>query len=148
METQQHRKLTDAILSGNREVYRRIYFYGDAAHITPLLDDLETQYRTRNPTAAVTRITAQDFCSETIRNVQSGDLDTPNCDCDLYIFEEIGQIAGMKVTEERLYGILDRLQEHDRQIIVTGSVPTAGMHRLAPRIRAQLDGGISFPVTE
>ena len=62
----------------------------------------------------------------------------------MFIFENIEQIAGRETTEQQLYGIFDWLLENGRRIIVTGSVPSASIDKLAPRIRAQLDGGISF----
>ena len=55
-------------------------------------------------------------------------------------------MAGRESIEEYLYGYLDRLLESKQQFIVTGAAPTAQILPLAERIRAQIDGGVSFHI--
>ena len=72
--------------------------------------------------------------------------------CDLYgaYFEENMQDTNSAFYQEiqRLYGILDWLLENNRQIVITGTVPTAAIANLAPRIKAQIDGGIACAIAE
>ena len=146
MDTWQLQKLVKKIVRRESEIYDLIYFYGDKNRLQAILSDIESAYASRCPAKKVIHINAERFCNETLRNVQEGIWYTPQYDCELYIFENIEEIAGMESNEQRLYGMLDWLLENHRQIIVTGSVPTASIEKLAPRICAQLDGGISFCV--
>jgi len=74
------------------------------------------------------------------------EADSPIRECGLFIFENIGEIAGIETKEQSLYGILDWLLENRRKIVISGTVPINDMMILAPRICAQIDGGIDCPV--
>ena len=144
MEIQQIQRVVDAIVLNENGIYNTVYFYGDSNRMQVMLANIERVYTKYYPMAKVIRTDAESFCNKTIRNMREQIFHTPQCDCALYIFENMEQIAGMETTEQQLYGIFDWLLENGRRIIVTGSVPSASIDKLAPRIRAQLDGGISF----
>lgn len=146
MDQQQIHRIAEAILRKERGIYSLVYFYGDSEGIFAVLDEIVAKFEKHSPEAGIIRVNAEVFCSETIQSIREGIFFSPHCDCDLYIFENIGEVAGRETIEQRLYGILDWLLEHGRQIIVTGSAPTADLRTLAPRICAQLDGGVSFPM--
>lgn len=147
MEEQLIQKLVDRIVLRDNVIYNTVYFYGDKSRIQSLLTEIETTYTERYPAAKTMHTDANTFLNETIRNVIDGSMSDPHCECDLFIFENIERIAGMGMPEQRLYVILDWLLETGRQIIVTGATPTTNISRLAPRICAQLDGGVSFCIS-
>lgn len=144
MKADKIQMVIDAIVARENSIYDVVYFCGDAKTIQAALKEAEHKYAEHHPEAVVIREDAADFYNTTMRNLQEGRRSALYYDCDLYIFSRINLIAGREVNEQRLYGILDWLLEHGRQIIVTGSEPTEDISRLAPRIRAQLDGGVAL----
>lgn len=122
-----------------------------------IVDVAAERYRRKYPSAGVVRTDAEGFVREMVEQFTHTDRFAAERmeriaggsiyampSCDLYIFEHIDGVAGKESVEQRLYGILDWLLENGRQIIITGSAPTAAIRNLAPRIRAQIDGGITF----
>ena len=145
MDQQQIHRIAEAIAWKESGIYSLVYFYGNPQGILAALSEITETYKKYCPAAKIIRVNAEAFCIETIHSIREG-IFSSQCDCDLYIFENIGAVAGRETIEQRLYGILDWLLEHGRQIIVTGSAPTSELRTLAPRICAQLDGGVSFPM--
>lgn len=144
METQLIQKIVDAIVFRESNTYDTVYLYGNTEHISVTLDEVEEKFGKHWPMSRIIRVNADTFIKETIHNALKGNFYSQPCKCDLYILENVEQIAGLEASEQRLYGILDWLLENGRQIIATGSAPTASIGKLAPRICAQLDGGVSF----
>ena len=147
MEARQIQKIINNIVSRESEIFDMVYFYGNKSRIQSILSEIENACTERFPTAKMLHIDANTFRDETMRMWRDRLMFTPQCDCDLYVFEGIEQIAGMQTTEQRLYGILDWLLENGHQVVVTGDRPTACIDRLTPRICAQLDGGVSFYIS-
>lgn len=133
-------KLVDEIAKGQNLIYDLVYFYGDRQTLRGVMDAIAEKTENRR----IVRTDAENFREETAKTRWGEDPAIP--DCDLYIFEEIDGVAGLESNEQRLYGILDWLLENRRQIVISGTAPTAEMVMLAHRIRAQIDGGISFRV--
>ncbi len=144
MEAQHIQRMVEAIVFRERRIYDLVYFYGDTDCVLTTLAKIEETCEKHCPMCRIIRVNAEVFFREMINTVRNGAVLSPQCDCDLFIFEHIERIAGLQSFEQLLYGIFDWLLENGRQIIVTGSVPTAGIPRLAPRICAQLDGGVAF----
>ena len=138
-----HNKIIHTFTSRKTPLYDVLYLYGQPSSIKLFIDTLEEQYMQVHPTSRVIRTNATNFIKETYQQVlHSASYSIPQC--NLYIFEGIDGIAGMENNEQRLYGILDYLLENKKQIIITGSAPTVELGSLTPRIRAQIDGGISL----
>lgn len=136
------KKIIDAFVERRSRIYDLLYLYGEDCLTAEIVDEILNSYRVRYPEANVLRMDAEDFRAESIRKVLSGEYYTiPTC--DLFVLECIDGVAGLEANEQRLYGILDWLLENNRQIVITGTAPTAAVTNLAPRIRAQIDGGIS-----
>ena len=138
-------KVMHAFTSRENPLYDMLYLYGQPTSIKLFLDTLEEKYIQAHPTGQVIRTNATDFINETYEQILRGaSYSMPQC--DLYIFEEIDDLSGKETNEQKLYGILDWLLENKKQIIITGSAPTAELTSLASRIQAQIDGGISLLV--
>ena len=137
-------KVVEGIADRQMQVFDVVYFYGDRKNICKLLQTVEEKFRENHPHAEILRTNAAVFRKETYQNILEGILSIP--ECDLFIFEDIGEIAGLEANEQRLYGILDWLLENKRQIVMSGTSPVADMTTLSSRICAQIDGGISFEV--
>ena len=141
MNTDMTMEIMNKIVSRQFRLYDSVYFYGDRAVTTQFVDKLLIRYCRRNPEAKVCRVNAGAFRRETLENIRNG-VASQLPQCDMFVFEDVEEIAGCQANEQRLYGVLDHLLENGRQILVCGAVPTAQMENLAPRIRAQLDGAI------
>ena len=140
-------KIVDAFIQKAGDAYNSLYFYGEHQHTKTVVDSIIESYRTHHPEVNILRLDAEEFRAESIRKVRSGEHYTiPSC--DLFVLEYIDGVAGLEANEQRLYGILDWLLEHNRQIVITGTAPTAAIANLAPRIKAQIDGGIACAVAE
>jgi len=144
MITELQQKIIDAFLERKTPVYDFIYFYGNLEQIAAILDTAEEKYRARYPEARVIRTDPEAFRADTIHCILNGKR--PVRECDLLIFENIGEIAGLEANEERLYYLLDWLLLNHRQAIISGEVPATQLFLIHERIRAQIEGGISVPV--
>ena len=138
MDAQFLQKLIDEITNRHTDIYNVIYFYGDQHSVSTTIDAIIRKCCDRQ----IVRTSGTAFREETVQIILNGGGSMP--DCDLYIFESIEKVAGLEANEQRLYGVLDWLMENSRQIIITGATPTKEIEKLAPRIHAQIDGGISF----
>ena len=144
MATELQRKMIEKIVSRNTSVYDVMYFYGNQQAIRQLLTEIEEKYQAARPNSRILRTTAARLREEYIRHLLNG---THGCyTCDLFILENIQELAGSEYAEQRLYGHLDWLLENRRQLIITGTEPVGDILCLAPRIRAQIEGGICLQV--
>ena len=146
MAVHTYKKLVDAIVRRDSSLYDVVYFHGCQESIRPLLDSIVREYSKSHPSQTVIRISGDEFRDDLIHKLSHGYRVNFAFDCDLLIFEDIDQVAGRESIEEYLYGYLDRLLESKQQFIVTGAAPTAQILPLAERIRAQIDGGVSFHI--
>ena len=147
MDKSFQKKIVDAFIQKTGNTYNSLYFYGEHQHTKTVVDYIIESYHTHHPEANILRLDTEEFRAESIRKVWSGEYYTiPTC--DLFVLEYIDGVAGLEANEQRLYGILDWLLENNRQIVITGTVPTAAIANLAPRIKAQIDGGIACAVAE
>lgn len=139
------------IITRRNPAYDVVYFYGKSNDTTIVVDELLRSYSSCYKNKNAIRMNGQVFLENQLQNIRDGKCQSVLSEeelhtCDLFVFEEIDKIAGLQVTEQALYGLLDWLLEHNVQIVITGSVPIAYMDKLAPRIRTQICGGISFRI--
>ena len=147
MDISFQKKIVDAFIQRTGNTYNSLYFYGAHQHTKAVVDYIIKFYRTHHPEANIFRLDAEEFRSETLRKVMAGEYYTIPA-YDLFVLENIDAVAGLEANEQRLYGILDWLLENNRLIVITGTTPTAAIANLAPRIKAQIDGGIACAVAE
>ena len=136
------------LIEHKSEIYDLVYFYGRPKDTSLVIDELMHNYKERYPGKRVIRMKARDIttimCEKIIHNIFGPILTEHELSrCDLFVLEFLDTVAGYLATEEHLYGMLDWLLEHHIQIVITGNMRIADMKKLAPRIRAQIDGGIS-----
>ena len=136
------------LIEHESEIYDLVYFYGRPKDTLLVIDELVHNYKERYPGKRVFRMKARDIttimCEKIIHNIFGPILTEHELSrCDLFVLEFLDTVAGYLATEEHLYGILDWLLEHHVQIVITGNMRIADMKKLAPRICAQIDGGIS-----
>ena len=146
MMAEQRQKIIDAIVDRKTNLYDSVYFYGTRERAVSIVNEIEEQYRKRYPKIEVVRVDGEIFHNEIMHNIRTGNVRVPQWKGDLYIFENVEYVAGRVYAEQLLYETLDWMLQNNRQIVVTGSAPTASIENLAPRICAQLDGGISLCV--
>ena len=137
------KKIIEAFVERQSRIYDLLYLYGQPWLTTKIVEELLNSYRVENPKANILRMDADGFREETFRKILAGEHYTLPA-CNLFILEYIDGVAGLETNEQRLYGILDWLLENNRQIVITGTAPTAAITNLAPRIRTQIDGGIAY----
>ena len=141
-------KVLNSIIERESKIYDLVYFFGRPKDTTLVIDELLQKFSVCYQNKTVIRMNARDIttimCNNIIRNTRMPVLNDVELNvCDLFVLEHLDTVAGFLVTEELLYGVLDWFLEHHVQIVVTGNMRTADMEKLAPRIRAQIDGGIS-----
>lgn len=132
-----------SIVNLDSPLYDIVYLYGDRAAVFAQVEAILKEYRGSYPHLRILRTDGERFAREHRQNALGGKM-PPLPECDLYVFENIEEIAGRETAEQQLYGILDHQLETGRRILVTGAEPVAHMDILAPRICAQLSGGVSF----
>ena len=140
-------KLIAAFTDRTSPVYDLLYLYGAHQTTAEFIDTLTKQYVKQHPASKIIRTTSESFKTETIRKVVAGECFSATS-CDLFILEDISELAGMEANEQRLYTMLDWLIENKCQVIISGDVPVSQISKLAPRICAQINGGISCALTE
>ena len=145
MDKTLQQNITKEFVERETSLYDTLYFYGERQKVHLLIDAITKEYTQRYPSSKVLRTNADDFRKETIEQIVC-EIHYYIPSCDLYIFENIDAVAGMEANEQRLYGVLDWLLKNKRQIIISGSVPTKRLWNLAPRICAQIAGGIALCV--
>ena len=141
-------KVLNSIIERESKIYDLVYFFGRPKDTTLVIDELLQKFSVCYQNKTVIRMNARDIttimCNNIIRNTRMPVLnDAELNNCDLFVLEYIDTVAGYLASEEHLYGILDWLLEHHVQIVITGNMRIADMKKLAPRICAQIDGGIS-----
>ena len=139
-------KIIDQVVRRESAVYDVVYFYGDHQSTQSVVNKIESVYKERFATSVIVRTTAAEIWQKKYLEIRNGIFYSPAPVCDLYILEHIEEIAGREVIEQHLYGVLDSLLESGKQIIITGSEPAMNLLTLAPRIRAQIDGGLALSV--
>ena len=140
-------KLIAAFTDRTSPVYDLLYLYGAHQTTAEFIDTLTKQYVEQHPASKIIRTTSESFKDETIRTVVSGERFSV-IECDLFVLDGISELAGMEANEQRLYGILDWLIENKRQVVISGDAPVSQIIKLAPRICAQINGGISCALNE
>ena len=140
--------MVSAIVARDYALYDLVYFFGSPKDTAILVDKLLQKYSDAHPQKHVIRMNAQDINTILFYNIKYSTrmpvlTETEFDRCDLFVLEYLDTVAGYPLTEELLYGVLDQFLEHHVQIVVTGNVRLADMRKLAPRIRAKIDGGIS-----
>ena len=141
-------KLIHEFSHPNRSIYDVLYLYGPPDKTASFVAKIKQEVQCRNPIATIIHTTGYAFCNNTILHYSQGIHDRIYDDyCgDLLIFEHIHFIAGKITAEQELYGIIDGYLEHGRKIVVTGENPLNCIHCLAPRIQAQLVGGLNLKI--
>lgn len=143
MTVQNSEKMIHSIVRNEAGLYDVVYFYGNGKSIGTLLDELTAELEKTEPDIRVFRTEAASLHEKWVWNLQRG-YKNRLPECDLFVLENIQNVAGREYMEEELYGIFDRFLEGHRRLIITGNAPTAQMLPLAERIRAQIDGGVAF----
>jgi chromosomal replication initiator protein len=129
-------------------MYNTVYVYGSAARTAAMAACAEAEMRRARPNAKIIHITGSAFYADVLSRCRQGELSgmLHAYTGDLLILEDISPIAGAEMTEQELYGILDWFLEHEKQLLITGDAPPDCVQNLAPRIRAQLNGGICIAI--
>lgn len=141
-------QLRRELLKEKTDLYNTLYLFGDPEKTIALIARLRTDMTNRKPATMVRHITGTAFREDVITRCHRGDISNIKRDYqgDMLILEGLEYVAGREATEEKLYGILDWYLENGKRIIVTGDGALDQLTRLAPRIHAQLSGGISLLV--
>lgn len=139
-------KILDAVLKNENGLYRVVYLYGAAEGTGKLMDRIAEEVKAQNPDRWVAQTTGAEFCRELISGIQYGDVSAwqQALRGDVFLLDGIDAIAGKESAEQYLYGMLDWHLERGKQIVVAGQMPLKDIPKLAPRICAQLSGGISL----
>ena len=142
------KEMLSAIVEREDGPYNLVYFFGRPKDTTLVIDELLQNMSVCHQNKTVIRMNARDITTILCNNVKHNTRmpvlnDAELNNCDLFVLEYIDTVAGFHATEELLYGVLDWFLENHVQIVITGNMRLADMEKLAPRIRAQIDGGIS-----
>ena len=133
-------------------VYNPVFCCGTQIAIESAVKWTETAIANHQPEARIVRINGSAFICRSIHIVKErGNLFSfvkSCCGGDVLILTEPEAIAGKKRMSENLYYILDDYLLHNRSIFSFALTPPGDIPELAPRIRAQLEGGILLDLGE
>lgn len=126
--------------------YDTLYLYGDPRRTAGYAAEAAVKTGAFRPDAKVVRVSAGDFCADLVQKLTNGER--RNClqayYGDVLIFEDVSAVAGRELLQQMLYGLFDWYLENGKQMLVTGPAPPEAIPGLAPRIQAQLIGGINL----
>ena len=137
-------KIICKIVNRETSVYDVVYFYGNHNAVPTLLDAIVETHHKQSPNRSIVRLDATCFYSQAFLNALTDGVGiTGNC---VYIVENIDMVAGREMAQQCVYSFFDSILESGGQLIVSGKGPVATIEKLAMRICAQIEGGISFEV--
>ena len=137
------------IANGRRDIYNPTVFYGDVSEINAIITRLIQDHLSKHPIEKIVQISGEEFSHKVILSFVEHayrDFGKQFENTDLLVFENVQIIAGRITAMEKFYGIFDKVYESGGQIVVTSTVPPAGIIGLDNRIRAQLEGGMIWKV--
>jgi chromosomal replication initiation ATPase DnaA len=139
-------KIFDMVPENKNGLYNVVYLYGAVDATGKLIDRIAEEVKAQNPDWLVVQTTGTAFCREFISGIRCGEISAwqKSLQGDVLLLDDIEAVAGHESMEQFLYGLLDWYLERKKQIVVAGQVPLKDISNLAPRICAQLSGGISF----
>lgn len=141
-------KIFDVVLENKNGLYNVVHLYGAVDATGKLIDRIAEEVKAKNPDLLVVQTTGAAFFRELISSIRYGDVSAwqESLRGDVFLLDDIEAVAGRESAEQHLYGLLDWYLERKKQIVVAGQAPLKDISNLAPRICAQLAGGINLLV--
>jgi chromosomal replication initiator protein len=99
-----------------------------------------------SPQTRLRYVTAQQFASEMVRNIQSGSMDTFKSSyhdqCDFLLVEDIHSLKGKKKTQEELNELLDSLIKGGKRVILTANNAPRDLSGIDNEFRSRMSAGL------
>ena len=128
------------------KVYNPIFCHGSREALKAAEKQIEKVISETLLDVKVIRIDGPDFLNRIMHSLkEGGDIFRFAKSCgggDILILSGLEEFAGKELASECLYYILDDYLLRGHAIIAFAQTPPIGIVKLAPRIRAQLEGGI------
>ena len=105
-----------------------------------------------SPMTRLHYVTAQQFASEMVKNIQSRTMDVfkrkYHNQCDILLVEDIHSLAGKKKTQEELNEVLDCLVKSGRRVVVTANQGPRELQGIDEEFRSRMSGGLVTMIRE
>lgn len=99
-----------------------------------------------SPMTRLRYVTAQQFASEMVKNIQSRTMDAFKAkyhdQCDMLMVEDIHTLKGKKKTQEELNELLDALIKTGKQVIVTSNRAPRELDGIDEEFRSRMSSGL------
>jgi len=111
---------------------------------------LAKEWQRRRKQARVVCLSGGEFAGEYVERLDNRTLDawrTQLRAAELFVLEDLGQIAGKPAAQQELLHTLDALIQRDATIVVTSRLAPAQMSTLAAGLQSRLGGGLGVPLS-
>lgn len=99
-----------------------------------------------SPQTRLRYVTAQQFASEMVRNIQSRSMDRFKSDyhdnCDFLLVEDIHSLTGKKKTQEEMNELLDALIKSGKRVILTANSAPRDLKGIDNEFRSRMGAGL------
>jgi len=107
---------------------------------------------TDSPLTRLHYVTAQQFASEMVRNIQGRTMDVfkrkYHNQCDILLVEDIHSLAGKKKTQEELNEVLDCLIKSGRRVVLTANQGPRELAGIDEEFRSRMSSGLVTIIKE
>lgn len=110
---------------------------------------LAAEWQRRRKTSRVAVLTAAEFAGQYAEAVEQRTVDSWRAklrDADLFVLEDLGQIAAKSLAQNELLHALDALADREAVVVVTSRLAPKEMAALAPALQSRLMGGLCVPL--
>jgi chromosomal replication initiator protein len=130
--------------------YNPLVLYGSpGTGKSHLARGLAAEWQRRRKPSPVVVLTAAEFAGEYAEAVEQRTVDAWRAklrEVDLFVLEDLGQIAAKSLVQTELLHTLDALADRGAVIVVTSRLAPKEMAALAPALQSRLMGGLCVPL--
>lgn len=105
-----------------------------------------------SPMTRLHYVTAQQFASEMVRNIQARTMDTfkqkYHSQCDMLLVEDIHSLTGKKKTQEELNEVLDCLIKSGKRVVLTANQGPRELVGIDEEFRSRMSSGLVTMIKE
>jgi chromosomal replication initiator protein len=143
--------VANAFQSGDTTSYSPLVLYGPSASgKTHVSRGLVHCWRERHPTAAIVVTDGTSFARDytaALADQQLAAWQQSLREADLFVLEDLGQLAGKAAAQQELIHTLDELSRRDATVLVTARTLPRQISAITPALRSRLSVGLAVPLT-
>jgi chromosomal replication initiator protein len=134
-----------------RALFSPLVLYGPSGTgKSHLVRGLAKQWLERRKQARVVCLTAAEFAGQYAEKIDNRTIDVWRKQlrqAELFVLEDLGQLAGKLSAQQELLHALDALEQRDAAVVVTSRWAPAEMSTLAAGLQSRLESGLCVPLS-